>query len=338
MCKVNHASYVKRILPQTKRRAADCNSFFVWTASWDLVVAAGKARVPIVFLGIYSGGYCCCLCLPRIVVRHNVVYITFELSHGQTNKTRPKNAGVKTDWHPQSSSRFCFRRSLQRESLLRSQRPSPGSLRDAAPSHCRKSPDRRCRYQVRRLAAYHLPRPGCIPASRSERLASQAAWTQRKAQAVGRGPRLCEGLARHGTELDHRRLCPSRSQRVRFYRAPSQSGAGIGRQKKTAPCDRISSIPEAAVAAYEELRRKVIQSGERGEYQETLGVFMRRGLATWAQIWPACVSAHGFQSRAESPVLDRFETELVRLVAGLILSTRQEDFLHARIESYPAAS
>jgi hypothetical protein len=65
---------------------------------------------------------------------------------------------------------------------------------------------------------------------------------------------------------------------------------------------------------------------------------MRRGLATWAQIWPARVSAHGFQSRAESPVLDRFETELVRLVAGLILSTRQEDLLHARIEGYPAAS
>ena len=65
---------------------------------------------------------------------------------------------------------------------------------------------------------------------------------------------------------------------------------------------------------------------------------MRQGLATWAQIWPASVSAHAFPSRAELPVLDRFETELVRLVAGLILSTRQGDLLHARIESYAAAS
>jgi hypothetical protein len=65
---------------------------------------------------------------------------------------------------------------------------------------------------------------------------------------------------------------------------------------------------------------------------------MRRGLATWAQILPVSVSAHTFQSRAEPPVLDRFGTELVRLVAGLILSTRQGDLLHAGIQSYPTAS
>src|SRR5437879_895021 len=43
-------------------------------------------------------------------------------------------------------------------------------------------------------------------------------------------------------------------------------------------------------------------------------------------------------SPAQAPVLDSFGTELVRLVAGLILSTRQEDFPHAGTESYPAAS
>ena len=323
MCKVNVASYVKRILPQADRRAADYYRFSVWSESCESLISLIIAKQQAASLGIYSGGYSYFGYLLKMRMRRNVVYITFELSHGHTEKTRPKNAGVNTDRYPQPSSRFCFRRSVQRESILRSQRPSPGSLRDGAPSHCGKSLDRRCRRQVRRFAAYHLPCPGCIPASRSERLASQAAWTQTKAQAVGRGPRVCEELACHRTELDHRRLCPSRSQRVRYYGAPSQSGASIGRQKKTAPCDS-SPIPEAAVAAYEELRRKVILPNGRGEHLETLGVFMRRGLATWAQIWPASVSAHSFQSRAESLVLDRFGTELVRLVAGLILSTRQE--------------
>ena len=60
---------------------------------------------------------------------------------------------------------------------------------------------------------------------------------------------------------------------------------------------------------------------------------MRCGLATWAQIRPASVPARPpeshFPSGAEAPVLDSFGVELVRLVAGLILSTRQEGFLHA---------
>src|SRR5215831_19124760 len=217
------------MLPQTGRRIADCNRFCVWTSKPRIsVFLKSNGDVRAIFLGIYSGGYSCFLCLPKMLMRRNVAYIIFELSYGQTEKTRPKNARVKTDWHPQPSSRFCFRRSVQRESIFRSQRPSPGSLRDAAPSHCRKSLDRRCRCQIRRFAAYHLPRPGCVSASRSERLASQAAWTQRKTQAVGRGARVCERLARQRTELDHSRLSPSCSQKVRYYGAPSQSGAGIG--------------------------------------------------------------------------------------------------------------
>jgi hypothetical protein len=87
------------------------------------------------------------------------------------------------------------------------------------------------------------------------------------------------------------------------------------------------------VEAYEGLRRQAVQPDGRGEHLEGRGVLIRCGLATWAQIRTAAVPARPpeshFPSEAEAPVLDSFRAELVRLLAGLILSTRQEGFLHA---------
>src|SRR5437879_9547406 len=89
---------------------------------------------------------------------------------GQTEKARSENTGVETDWHPQPSPRLCFRHSVQRESILRSQGSSSGPLRDAAPTQRRGSLDRRCGSQVRRFAPHCLSGSGCIPASWPERL------------------------------------------------------------------------------------------------------------------------------------------------------------------------
>jgi hypothetical protein len=63
------------------------------------------------------------------------------------------------------------------------------------------------------------------------------------------------------------------------------------------------------------------------------GILLRRGLAAWAQIRtsivPAAPRVSHLHTASESPVLTSVGAELVRLVAGLILSTRQERFLHA---------
>src|SRR5207244_4481184 len=125
----------------------------------------------------------------------------------------------------------------------------------------------------------------------------------------------------------------SRSGKIRDYGSPPQSGAGASGQKKTAQSGVGSPIPEGTVEFYEGLRRQAVQPGGRGEHLEGRGVLIRCGLATWAQITPAAVPARPpeshFPSGAEAPVLDSFGAELVRLVAGLILSTRQEGFPHA---------
>lgn len=84
--------------------------------------------------------------------------------------------------------------------------------------------------------------------------------------------------------------------------------------------------------AYEGLRRQVVQPDGRVEHMEGRGILLRRGLAAWAQIRTSIVPARPsdsyFQSVSVSPALDSLGAELVRLVAGLILSTRQEG-LHA---------
>lgn len=85
--------------------------------------------------------------------------------------------------------------------------------------------------------------------------------------------------------------------------------------------------------AYEGLRRQVVQLDGRVEHLEGRGILRRRGLAAWAQLRPAIVPASPpesqLQPESESLALTSFGAELVRVVAGLILSTRQERLLHA---------
>lgn len=92
-------------------------------------------------------------------------------------------------------------------------------------------------------------------------------------------------------------------------------------------------MPEGTVEAYEGLRRQVVQPDGGGEPLEGRGIHMRCGLAAWALMRPSIVRARPpespLPSGPESPVLDSVGAELVRLVAGLILSTRLEGFLHA---------
>jgi len=87
------------------------------------------------------------------------------------------------------------------------------------------------------------------------------------------------------------------------------------------------SIPEGAGEAYERLRQRAVQLDSGGGDLEGRRVFIRCGFAAWAQIRPGIVPSpeSHVPSGGEVPSLDSFGTELVRLVAGLIL-TRQEVF------------
>jgi hypothetical protein len=80
------------------------------------------------------------------------------------------------------------------------------------------------------------------------------------------------------------------------------------------------------------LRREVVEVDRQGERPEGRGALMRCGLATWAQIRLTTALAPSspalFPSGTPPSVLDIIGSELVRLVAGLILSTRREGLQH----------
>jgi hypothetical protein len=87
------------------------------------------------------------------------------------------------------------------------------------------------------------------------------------------------------------------------------------------------------VEAYEGLRRQIVQLNGPIEHLESRGILLRRGLAAWAQIRISIVPAGprepNLQPAVESLPLTSAGAELVRLIAGLILSTQQEHSLHA---------
>lgn len=89
-------------------------------------------------------------------------------------------------------------------------------------------------------------------------------------------------------------------------------------------------MPAGAIKAYEALRQRAVQPDGRIEYAEGRGVFIRCGLARWAQVQVSSTTAwsppdsHPRSASSQPEVPPAWEVELVKLVAGLILSIRQE--------------
>jgi hypothetical protein len=91
-------------------------------------------------------------------------------------------------------------------------------------------------------------------------------------------------------------------------------------------------VPAGANEAYEALRQRVLQPDGRIEHAEGRGVLMRCGLARWAQVQSTSITVvqpeFHLQHNSHQPEIPAaLGAELVQLVAGLILSMRQEVML-----------
>ena len=91
-------------------------------------------------------------------------------------------------------------------------------------------------------------------------------------------------------------------------------------------------MPAGANEAYEALRQRVLQPDGRIEHPEGRGVLMRCGLARWAQVQSTSITVvqpeFHLQHNSHQPEIPAvLGAELVQLVAGLILSMRQEVML-----------
>jgi hypothetical protein len=227
MCKSNSAAHDRIITPHCPKQAA----FIKWVAELPIRPNNHPCKSRCHHRTALNAG--ANYILQGICMRHNNTYILCgEQPDVQTEKVRPKNARVETDWHAQPAPRLGLRHLVQRESILRSEGFSSGPLRDAAPAHHGRSLDRRCRYKVRRFTPHRLSGSGSIPASWPERFAAKAPWPQSKAQTVCRGHRACAGVAICRAGLDDHRLCPSDSAKVRNHGSPAEPGTGVSEQKK----------------------------------------------------------------------------------------------------------
>jgi hypothetical protein len=88
-------------------------------------------------------------------------------------------------------------------------------------------------------------------------------------------------------------------------------------------------LPDTATEAYEVLRRQVLRPDGQIAHAEDRGILIRCGLATWAQAQsmfaaPLTPGLHLRRDQPEPAAPPTVGTELVKLVAALILSIRQE--------------
>jgi hypothetical protein len=90
-------------------------------------------------------------------------------------------------------------------------------------------------------------------------------------------------------------------------------------------------VPVGTTEAYEALRRRVVQPGDgRIEHAAASGILIRCGLARWAQTQVCSTTAwsppdaHPWSAHSPPEARPAWEVELIQVVAGLILSIRQE--------------
>jgi hypothetical protein len=157
--------------------------------------------------------------------RNNTYTDCVERWDGQSEKARSEKLGVKTDRHSQPAAPIYCRPSVQRKSLLRSQRSAASTLRDAAPPPCRGSLDGRSGEPVWRVAPDPVSGTGGLRAGRPERASPQAAFSMPLAgfKNALAGPIAAEPSRRDKllAPLD-RAVGPKRRHRCLSSSAPSQ--------------------------------------------------------------------------------------------------------------------
>jgi hypothetical protein len=255
-----------------------------------------------------------------------------------------------------SSSGVCRRPPVSRQRVLRSQRPAPGQVRDAAQRAGRGTPRRRGGQCVWLLASGLLRRSNRVCSRRLARLVAPQAGTETPAQIDGRSPRDTGGGStggRHDAKCGRTRLAPGRSLCNRSAPAHHCSTLGTvsaGAGKKTAltvaPVDTLDVTRYAA--QYELLRYQVMgaASGTDAGRAATqprgagLALLLREGLPAWMRAVrqvlnasvalppsigspPVAVGAPDITAPSASVLPTAQRPDVTAILANLVLSTRR---------------
>jgi len=312
MCNDKYAAYVKINAPYELQQA---HFVYVSTPYCNYVIPIERSCRDLRF------------CLTNKYMRRSYYYIFCErYPDDQTSAVQRKDTGVEAHGHAQSTPRDCDRSHFQRESILRFQGSSPGSLRDAAAAQCRREVRPRCGRSFWGFAAHLLSDASSLQPIRPGRLVAESTRAQRRAQGDSRSPRLCSESEGGSTWVDHGEVCLRHSRTLWNCDPSSHSRASFGAgQKKTTRSDRTLSIPEDAVAVYETLRPHLVGAADYAGSAASRAVLLRRGMLAWAcECKQVPASQALLRSQAEWPVSSEVTTELVQLMAGMILGSGKD--------------
>src|SRR5215211_469152 len=147
------------------------------------------------------------ICLTRTGHRRNNTYSCklLKRAYGQTQEVRTETAGTPAHRHSQLIRRGHLRCFVSREPVLRPQRPSTSTLRDAATPSRRGPVHRRGGRSVRRLSPNLLSGPDGFRTCRPDRFDAPTARPQGRSQAFRGGHRACPELEARLTWSNYQR-------------------------------------------------------------------------------------------------------------------------------------
>ncbi len=154
-------------------------------------------------------------------------------AHGEGGKTAgPEERGAGAGWRPQPPSRRHPRCPVQRQPILRPERPGPGALRDGATPSSRRRRHQRGRCSLRRFPANLLQGPGCLGDGRARRSATEPAGPQRWPQDLCRGDYLRRRTQGREPRADDATMSRRDRAALRRQGAPAEPRTRAGAQKK----------------------------------------------------------------------------------------------------------
>ena len=317
MCKIYFAAHVSKYAPHGNSHSQSDLDMF-------------GNRWPHIHRNIMDAS--CIILLDKIMMRRNYNdTLSLGYSDGKTPPARPEDAGVEAYRDAQSTPRSRGRSPVQRKPVLRSQRSSPSSLRDAAAAQCSRDINSGCGCRFWGLSPHLLSGTSGLQSGWPGRLVAQSAWPKGWTQGDDRSSRLHSKLEGDRTWVDHRPVRAGRPGALWSYPPPPKSRAGFGaKQKKTSQPDLKLPLPTGAAAAYEALRAHLVNPADQLGAAAGRVVLLRHGMLAFAcaRCQPPSPSSASLYPLAPSPVPSAVAIELVQLMAGLILS-RGKDSCYA---------
>jgi hypothetical protein len=237
--------------------------------------------------------------------------------------------GVTATRNTQPPPAGCAPSAFPEQRILRSQRLAAGEIRDAKTGPCGQASGFPNSQGVWFLSPVVLPSGIRLRARWLVRITSAEAWSEKRTQAHWGSDEVRGRAANPGAITEFRSAGRTGAAQLPRESAPPQHREAASAGKKTPisllPANTAAPLEkDGLIAAYEELRRQILNGG-RGP---GLALFMRRGMREWMNACSLCLApspTKEFTAAPDQAVLPQgARTEVVLILAGMLLHGCQE--------------